>query len=187
MLRPLPLALGVLGSLSMAIWLAASPVPHLNPPLDLPVIQGGGDPEVEPPDGGCNAGCAAIAPTSEPLGGERIIALLDQLEGAEPAATVALEELLFHGTEVKEFLSRHRALSMQSATRTALEAELVLDRCQFSLRIVDEHGVERVQLSEPVPFGIKQHLHPHDAVDLTPPEVSFTVKRVGVKHLWARL
>ena len=53
---------------------------------------------------------------------------------------------------------------------------------------MDERGVERLRLgNRRVPLGVKKHLLPADPGDLPPPEISGTVRRVGLHHLWTRL
>ncbi len=180
-------ALAALCSLTVAGWIALYPdkpaifvYANLGPENSLPPDDPG-DPEE------CRAGCSAVVPATESLGGVRIIALLDSLDGPEPAATAAFEELLFHGEEVREYLACFGAPADPTGVVRALEAELAFDRCRFTARIVDRDGAVRVLLDERVPFGIKQHLHAHDTVAVAPPVLSFTVERVGVKHLWARL
>ena len=68
-----------------------------------------------------------------------------------------------------------------------LKQELARCHAQIQLRIIDAQGKQRMTFDRRVPIGIKQHLHPKAADGFTPPEISFTIQRVGLEHLWTRL
>ena len=69
-----------------------------------------------------------------------------------------------------------------------LERELDRRHALLSVRLVDAAGKERLRLGPTrVPLGEKQHRLAEDTTDLQAPEVSGTVRRVGLHHLWTRL
>ncbi len=190
--QPLPwfaLTLLIAGGVSFVF--ASSPSPETAPLSSLLDVGKNGTPAEIPP-AGCAAGCSAAPGTRSALGRLGIEAALAELAFArrtgasEERAPTAFDTLLFHGDEVRRHLAEHGAPVLTGATRAELAAALRFDRCRFDLRVVDEHGIERVHLDAQVPFGVKQHLHPQGAVDLSPPEFSFTVLKVGERHLWAR-
>lgn len=164
--------------------------PHLAPPSSDPAPHGGGGlhPGELPPEV-CGAGCSAVPPLDDTLARvdvERWLARYAAAPVQEPGE--ALETLLFHAGSTRAVLADGGGAELDAAHRAFLEAELVRGRARISLRVIDLDGVERVRL-EPalVPLGEKQHLHPTSTTRLQRPEISFTVRRVGLSHLWARL
>jgi len=102
-------------------------------------------------------------------------------------ASEALEALLFHGASTLSLLDNLGG-DLDAEREAFLRTELAHTRAILDVRIVDEFGTERLHLGETsIPLGEKQHLHPHETTSLQPPEVSGTVHRVGLEHLWARL
>ena len=146
---------------------------------------GSGDPDR---DGECKAGCNAVKEAREPLTRDQIARFLERV-AAEPIGTAspALETLLFHGPQVREYLAAHGTSPLDPARAAFLDRELRNSHVTISLAVIDAAGRRRIELSETVPIGEKQHLHPETAHDVTPPEVSFTVQRVGLHHLWTRI
>ena len=80
------------------------------------------------------------------------------------------------------------SLALDPLRHMLLEEELSRRTARLEVRFVNDADVERLRL-EPtlVPLGVKQHLHPQHTLDLQPPEISGTVRRVGLRHLWTRL
>ena len=69
-----------------------------------------------------------------------------------------------------------------------MNAELARTHAFLSVRLVAEDGTERVRLDRArILIGEKQHFFPETAAGLQAPEISGTLQRVGVSHLWARL
>jgi hypothetical protein len=137
----------------------------------------------------CKTGCAAQPDAAAGLTPTRFRALLAAWALVPlDEEDEALETLLFHGSHTVRLLEELGAPTLDDAHRAHLERELARDRAWLEVRMVNDEGVERLHL-EPtlVPLGEKQHLFPENTLDLTPPEVSGTVHRVGVRHLWTRL
>ncbi|MEE8143126.1 MAG: hypothetical protein V3T77_08500, partial [Planctomycetota bacterium] len=136
----------------------------------------------------CVGGCRAVQNPLAPLRPAEIQELLARVAASEPGvATPALETLLFHGRQVAGFVERHGLGGWGAETSRFLRGQLALLNAVISVRVVDADGVCRMTLKESVPIGEKQHLHPSQSIELTPPEVSLTVQRVGLYHLWTRI
>jgi hypothetical protein len=137
----------------------------------------------------CSSSCATSNTASPILPDTEIESLLARF-ATEPMASgsEALETLLFHGAQVQEFLIGRQTSPLDPERRRFLQAELSRTHAIISVRLVDEHGVERLSL-EPrrIPLDIKQHLVADQATRIQPAEISGTVKRVGLHHLWARI
>ncbi len=166
----------VLGGLALAFHLAGgeSPAPT---PEDLP------------PAGGCGAGCAAVPEDTDRLAPAEIEELLEKYSRERiDAASPTLETLLFHAEEVREYLAYSDDTALDAERGAFLDHELARTHATIELRVVDAEGVERMRLTpHDVPLGEKQHLHADETECFQPPEVSFTVRRVGLAHLWTRL
>jgi hypothetical protein len=137
---------------------------------------------------GCTGGCATSSHEPLPLSESELRKAFDGVAGrAAGEPSPALETLLFHAPQTRDYLNTMGARLTESQ-RAFLERELNRSHVQFELRILDEAGVERLRL-EPrrVPLRIKQHLHAEHHRNLQPPEISGTLYRVGLDHLWARL
>ena len=133
-------------------------------------------------------GCNAVKDTTDDLTEKEIETLLATVAKGEPTrANQALETLLFHGRQVSSYIVENGADPLAAVQADRLRAELAKTHALVSLRVIDSAGRVRMELSEIVPVGIKQHLHPDSADGFTPPEVSFTVQRVGLRHLWTRI
>ena len=143
----------------------------------------------EPSSGSdCVGGCNAVKDTTDELTGKEIKELLAVVaNGAAKRANHALETLLFHGRQVSSYVGERGADPLDTVQTQRLRAELAKTHTLISLRVIDSDGRVRMELCENVPVGIKQHLHPTSADGFTPPEVSFTVQRVGLRHLWTRI
>ena len=172
------------GLLALAPWIEL-PTQDLGP--DEPGAPGTpGDPvEV------CATGCAAVPAPDLDLGRSEFERLVRDF-GREPlTGGPALETLLFHGASARGWIDYlgSAALEPLGAERAALlTAELDRDQALLSVRVTDADGNERFTLDRVrVPLAEKQHLHPDAALDLQLPEVSGTVQRVGLNHLWTRL
>lgn len=133
----------------------------------------------------CVGGCDAVKDTTGELSDAEIEVLLAGLaDGSNPDA---LETLLFHGPIVRSYFAAHEEIAIDPLLSRRLQRELAKTHVFISVRVVDSDEKVRMEMRERVPIGIKQHLHPHDADGFAPPEVSFTVQRVGLHHLWTRI
>lgn len=136
--------------------------------------------------GNCQSGCSMKDHPIPPFTAEEFAATLAAYAAApRDEAGEALDTLVFYGRRTVELMDlygteplppEHVAFLRRQLRRNALVA----------LRIVDEHGVVRAEYGpEPVPFGIKQHLHGRTE-DLEPLEFNGTVVRVGLNTIWSR-
>jgi hypothetical protein len=138
---------------------------------------------------GCEAGCSIENHPVEHLTDAEYAELVKTFAtGSGNAHASALETLLFHAPHVREFMSASSDLPLSDDQAAFLRHELAKTHVRMWLRIVDESGTVRAKL-DGAPFAISQktHLHITDTQDLTPPEVSGTVYRTGLHHLWTRI
>lgn len=136
----------------------------------------------------CATGCSAVPALDKNLSADEFERLLAAF-ATQPMSgeSGALEALLFHGPSALALLDNLGG-ELDAEREAFLRGELARTRASLDVRIIDETGAERLHLGETsIPLGEKQHLHPHETNDLQPPEVSGTVHRVGLEHLWARL
>lgn len=137
----------------------------------------------------CATGCAAASTAQTTLAAgdfHRLLGLYahEALDGPRPA----LDELLFHAADTLELASRHGLEGLDAPHRDLLLGEAARTHALLSVRFVDEAGTERLLLPPTrVPLGVKQHLFPELAAGFDPPEISGTVRRVGLDYLWTRL
>jgi|ETNmetMinimDraft_26_1059896.scaffolds.fasta_scaffold65849_2 hypothetical protein len=146
-------------------------------------------PSLEPhPLQGCSTGCAAVPESSGALPPFEIRRCLQGVATqAVGVASIELETLLFHAHDVRAYTRRHGFAPLAGTHATFLQNQLKMRKADVRIRVIDEAGVERISFAQAVPIGEKQHLHADDATDITPPELSFTVQRVGLYHLWTRI
>jgi len=136
----------------------------------------------------CATGCAALPALDRDLSADEFERLLAAY-AVQPMSgeSAALEALLFHGAAAGALLDTLGG-ELDAEREAFLRRELTRTHARLDVRITDETGVVRLHLGDTlIPLGEKQHLHPHDTNNLQTPEVSGTVHRVGLKHLWARL
>ena len=143
------------------------------------------------PSGGdvCAVGCAA-APASQLLLSEAEyldLALRYADEPLEPGSS-ALEALLFHGADTLGWLDSLGSAGLDEEREAFLRRELERTHVRLSVRVVGSGGIVRVRLDDALaPLGVKQHMTATRVLDLRTPEISGTVRRVGLNHLWTRL
>ncbi len=156
---------------------APSPPPTSRPALDAP------DPQ------GCVAGCGAADDRSPHLEARAYDELLARFAKESPAAgSPALETLLFHHHDARRLLAERGPGPLDPERAAFLKRELAREEAWIDVRVVDAEGVERVRLGRrAVPLDIKQHLHPERRERLQQLEISGTVRRVGLYHLWSRI
>jgi hypothetical protein len=173
--------------LAGALWMgggsgkaAPAPAPYLEQPTSRPT-EG-----VDPAD--CVGSCSAVPDGHPSLTSERFSKLVGAFAG-EPrtADSPALEDLLFHHVAARRLLGERGAKPLDFARESLLRRELARTHALLEVRVRDREGKLRLTLKPTrVELGVKQHLFP-PVVDLQPVEVSGTVKRVGLDHLWVRL
>jgi len=145
--------------------------------------------ETQDPKPGCTTGCSAVTVKNDKLRPKALQFWLKKYSNEEPGkATTAIETLLFHGRQLEDWLSTNDSQSLDKDHLAFLQKELKRGReAQVSARIVDAEGKLRMEFEQDVLVGEKQHLHVYKASEIATPILSFTVKRVGLHHLWARL
>jgi hypothetical protein len=137
----------------------------------------------------CATGCSAATAGTSALSPREYERLLEDFAG-EPAdgRSAALEALLFHGAQTLALLDGRGTGALDGTRAQLLRRELTRTHAWLDVRLIDDEGVERLRLGRRrIPLGRKQHLWPRHTRDLQPPEISGTVRRVGLRHLWARL
>lgn len=141
------------------------------------------------PEETCATGCAAVQDGGPVLSEEEYRVLVDDFtQGVFDVRNAALDALLFHGSRTRDLVDRLGTGALDDVSRDMLDAELARTHAFLSVRLVAEDGTERVRLDRArIPLGEKQHLFPETAVGIPAPEISGTLQRVGVSHLWARL
>lgn len=187
----------LLGTLALAGLAAACLAPERSA---RPVGAGGigaippAIPAVDP--SACKTGCSVGNHPIEPLAEGEFLGLVEGLADddlPETERTRALEMLLFHGARTRELIAKHGLDALEPSLADSLRRELSRTHARLSLRIIDEHDVVRAVLDEArMPVGVKEHVHvsaadPSAPDALQPFEVSGTVHRTGMRHLWARL
>jgi len=135
----------------------------------------------------CATGCSAVPGLDKDLTEAKFRELIAAY-ATQPMTeeSEALEALLFHGAATRALLET-ATFELDAERADFLRRELAITHARVDVRVIDEHGRERMHLGETrFPLGEKQHVHAHETARLQSPEVSGTVHRVGVKHLWAR-
>ena len=137
----------------------------------------------------CKTGCAVAKHGDGPLDKEELIEWLQAYQDSDVrSVSIALETLLYHGRQVREFLANHKHTPMDNEHRANLEDELSKQYAIVEARLVNDQGEVVAHLTPTqVKLGEKAHLYVPGQGDRLPFEISGTVMRVGVKHLWARL
>lgn len=167
----------------------SKPAKPALPPTSRPVPKKKTAKPDEEGQGSCVGSCSAVKDDHPDLPTHRYHELIAQF-AKQPLSekSKALETLLFHHARAQTLLADHGAPGLDEKRRALLARELKRTHAWLEARLIDEHGVVRVHLKPTrVPLGIKQHLWPKDVVAIQPTEVSGTVKRVGLYHLWTRL
>ncbi|MEM7309004.1 MAG: hypothetical protein AAF682_20135 [Planctomycetota bacterium] len=180
---PNAIGLGAVGA-ALALGLGLLPSAGGAPPATRPELPAPGPSLPAAPE--CAAGCAALEreDEAEPVDVDALVETWRSGSAADAAA--AVDALLFHREEAGEWLGR--AGERDAVLRALLERELARSHALLELRIVDEAGAVRAHLTPTaMPLGQREHLHPERVAGLQVPEISGTVRRVGLGHLWARL
>jgi hypothetical protein len=135
-------------------------------------------------------GCGGGRPSADPLKDPEIRALLGRLLEQPPGGTASpeLEALLFNPEPVSRYLGRHPLAAHHTAWGALLDREL--SRRNLSAKFMLRSGEKTwLRMGKRVLLGRHAHLfvEPAEIAGIQPPEVSMTVQRVGLNHLWARL
>ena len=150
-------------------------------------VTGAGEPKTVP-KAECATGCAVAETKKSQLGAAKIADCLEKMAKqplGEPS--LELETLLFHASEVIPQIRDKGAGPITSDQAKFLKTELARTHARIQLRVIDADGKQRMTFDRHVRLGEKQHLHTKAADGFAPPELGFTVKRVGLNHLWTRL
>jgi hypothetical protein len=139
--------------------------------------------------GGCATGCAVANHPVDPLTESDYRYLLDELANGDAAASVqALEKLLFHGNDARGFVGSVGTEALDEAQADMLGRELAKTHVRLWFRLVDARGVARAEIAgERFPVGVRTHMEVTATHDLPLPEISGTIHRTGVNHLWVRM
>ena len=138
---------------------------------------------------GCQAGCSTANHPVRDLTEPEYRAHLAQWVSAQgEESTAALETLLFHGRQARRFVSDLGLVDLPVERASFLLRELSRTHARVWLRLVDDHGVIRASVDGArFPIGEKEHVPVTSSVRLQPPEISGTVHRTGLHHLWTRI
>ena len=139
--------------------------------------------EVPGRGGGCNSYCTLD--DAPPISHEEVAELLVAWSAEEmEAPSLSLETLLFYGDYTLALLEDQK---LSPERRRFLEKELSRDRVLVEMRLVDDSGAVRGELTpRPVPLSQKQHLGFGQTGSLGAFVTAGQVKRVGLGHLWSR-
>ena len=135
---------------------------------------------------GCVSGCGAIPDTTPAITKDEFMKHLQAFARTpitEPG--LDLETLLFYGKETRKWLPETSVLDDEHLQ--FLQHELQKTHAEIQLRVTDDKGIVRIELKpRVVEIGQKYHEHIHLTRDMQQLEISGTIKRVGVHHLWSR-
>lgn len=137
----------------------------------------------------CATGCALAATGAKELSEGEFLSLLSDLS-SEGWSTdnSALETLLFHGPRSRALLDSLGRGPLDQETAERLEAELALTHALLVVRLVEDDGTVRVQVQpRRLLLGERTHMLADLALGVQTPEITGTIVRVGLKHLWVRL
>ncbi|BBM82007.1 hypothetical protein [Candidatus Uabimicrobium amorphum] len=135
---------------------------------------------------GCVTGCGAIPDTTPAITKDEFMKHLQAFANSPiDEQSLDLETLLFYGKETRKWLPEQSILDEDHLR--FLQRELQKTHAEIQLRVIDDEGNVRIEL-EPriVEIGQKYHEHIHTTHDMQELEISGTIKRVGVHHLWSR-
>ena len=139
--------------------------------------------------GNCVAGCAIAQHPIEALSEAEYLHLIEKFGAGDGAqSTYALESLLFHAADTRGFIETVGTAFLDEAQTVFLLRELERTHVRLWLRVVDESGVVRAQVAgERFPIGERTHMNVEDTHALPAAEISGTVYRTGLDHLWVRM
>jgi hypothetical protein len=134
-------------------------------------------------NGSCQTGCRPPVLTARSIG-EFAAWMGAVLATPVGSPSLALDSLLFHREDTLRWMANN---SLPKPWATFLARELSRTHAIIEMRLIDDKGVVRAHLpSTDVPLGVKTHSGFARRLDLQPFEISGTVLRVGLYHLWSR-
>jgi len=186
------LAAGML--IAGTVWLQdetprSEPFPdRTNLTLDVEPDRAGQPVESKSPEA-CEAGCSISSHPVEPLlRAEYLDLVKTYANGDEGKRLSALETLLFHAPHTRQFMDVIGTPQLGDMEASILRDELSKTHVRLWLRVVDQDGIVRARIDGArFPISQKTHLHMTDTRDLPTPEVSGTIYRTGLHHLWTRI
>lgn len=135
----------------------------------------------------CVAGCADARHPTATLTENEYHSLIKAFAIEPLTGGKAQDALLYYGPQAETMLTRLGAEGLDARHLNQLQRELSRRFAYLSVRVIDENGAERVRLDRRrVPFDVQQHLDVDRADNLLPPQISGTIKRVGLHHIWTR-
>ncbi len=138
---------------------------------------------------GCQTGCSISSHPVEPLIRTEYLDLVRTYASRDAETRLsALETLLFHAPRTRQFMDDIGTPQLGATEASILREELSKTHVRLWLRIVDQDGTVRAKIDGAL-FAISQktHIHMTSTRDLSPPEVSGTIYRTGLHHLWTRI
>lgn len=138
---------------------------------------------------GCIVGCDAAQHPIERLTPHEYIDLVNEFANSpDPELASALEALLFYGEQSRAFVKSLGLAGLEETRRELLNRELAKTHVLLYVRLVDERGRVRALIDGAMMrIGEKTHMHSDLTDDLQALEVSGTVHRTGLRHIWTRL
>ncbi|MBZ0135276.1 MAG: hypothetical protein K8I27_02745 [Planctomycetes bacterium] len=108
--------------------------------------------------------------------------------GLEPMTeSAALDSLCYYGVQTRDMVKQHGVFGLDAEREAFLREEITRTHAFLSVRVIDENGVVRVSMMrKKAAFDQRSHHEIDSAVGVIPPEISGTLKRVGLYHIWAR-
>ena len=101
--------------------------------------------------------------------------------------SAALDTLCYYGVQTRDMLAEHGAGALDKDHEAFLLRELSRTYVYLSVRVTDDEGIVRVSFDHHKVNIDERNHHAVDAVNnVIPPEISGTVKRVGLYHIWSR-
>lgn len=99
----------------------------------------------------------------------------------------ALDSLCYYGVQTRDLIREHGVGELDAEHAEFLRREVSRTHAFLSVRVTDENDVVRISMMRKrVAFDQRDHHEVDEVVDVLPPEISGTVKRVGLYHIWAR-
>ncbi|MCZ6767123.1 MAG: hypothetical protein O7D32_09360 [bacterium] len=138
---------------------------------------------------GCQAGCSITNHPIEPLTDSDYHSLIRSVAvGGDAERVHALETLLFHGPQVGDLIDRLGTGPLADSEVETLRHELSKTHVRLWMRLVDQEGVVRASIeNERFLIAEKTHVHFPDTQDMDALEISGTIFRTGLHHLWTRM
>ena len=179
--------MALLISAGLAIALVASRDDETAAPARSPAPPA---PVAEP---GCAAGCSAASAPVLSVGPERIREMLAAL-AKRPAGEDCgeLDEVLFAWKDVAPWIEANGPGPLGKKWQEFIRRELARREVRLSVQVGEINGPKGsktlgFQLDRVIAIGKRTHVRPDRCEGLRPPQVTLTVERTGLHHLWTRL